>query len=157
MSAEVAAPRGVLWAALTDTEQIPRWRPGVTGAAPGPAVSGLRRWRCRLRGLPVVLEERQRSAQPGERLRSSLALGLFRFEETITLRPVPGAPERTRLGVVVQTRSEMAVVGGALDRFAVRRFAADVAAANLRALRDFCEAGRCARRGLPAPPPLAAG
>ena len=38
--------------------------------------------------------------------------------------------------------SEAPLVGASLDRFAVRRFATDLAATYLHALRDWCELGR---------------
>ena len=49
----------------------------------------------------------------------------------------------------------MALVGESLDRFAVRRFAADLAAVNLQAIRDWCERGQPALHELPDLPGVA--
>ena len=155
MSGDVSASRERVWAALTEPAQVARWRPGVEAEidapAAHPAPGETARWRCRLHDLPVVLEETPRRVVPSERLESSLRLGLFRFEETFTLVRADALGEHTRVGLKITTPSHMPVVGGSLDRFAVRRFATDLAAVTLQAVRDWCERGEPAP-ALPAPP-----
>ena len=46
----------------------------------------------------------------------------------------------------------MPVLGGALDRFAVRQFVTELAATYLQAVRDWCEGSRRSQRALPAIP-----
>jgi len=144
MSTRVGTERHVVWKALTDPSQVPRWRPGHLCAldpVEGYPRPGVRmRWRVKLHELPVTLEDVPLDVVPEARLRSTLALGLFRFEETFTLQET-GAFRQTRLGLRISAASEMPVVGGALDRFAVRRFATDLASSYLQAIRDWCECG----------------
>jgi uncharacterized protein YndB with AHSA1/START domain len=142
MSTRIGADRRAVWGALTDPVQVPRWRPGHVCALDPldgyPQPGARMRWRVNLHELPVVLEDVPLDVVPEERLRSAQALGLFRFEETFTLQAT-GDPEQTRLGIRVSAANEMPLVGGALDRFAVRRFVTDVASSHLQAVRDWCE------------------
>ncbi|MDH3686466.1 MAG: hypothetical protein OEP95_09575, partial [Myxococcales bacterium] len=100
------------------------------------------RRQCRVHDLPIVLHETPLEVVPGKQLRSRLRLGLFRFEESFTLAPSPGEPERTRVGLHVYVPNEMPIVGGTLDRFAVRRLATELGGTHLQALRDWCESSR---------------
>lgn len=159
MSAAVAVPRARVWAALSDPAEVLHWRPGLVAAPIGaeryPEPGGTVRWRCRLRELPLELRETPLEVVVGERLHARLQLGLFRFEATFTLAPLASDPPRTRVGLQVQVANEIAVVGGTLDRFGVRHFATELAATQLMALRDWCEAERPRERP-PGPPLLAA-
>ena len=159
MSAVIASPPGTVWEALTERSQVLQWRPGAVEAldpdasypAPGEPV----RWRCLVRGLPLVLEDTPLLVLPGECLHSRLSLGLFRFEETFRLASVPTEPKSTRLGIKIAAANEMPVLGGALDRFAVREFATQLAATYLQAVRDWCEGSRRSQRALPSLPSAA--
>jgi hypothetical protein len=57
-----------------------------------------------------------------------------------------GGPGRRphRAGLRITTPSETPLVGESLDRFAVRRFATELASNSLAALRDWCELGHAA-------------
>jgi uncharacterized protein YndB with AHSA1/START domain len=146
MASVVAAPRARVWAAITEPEQLIHWRPGVTGllaearreAAPGRRL----RLRCMLRDVPVVLEERTLEAVPEERLRSELRFGLFHCDETFSLAAADPDGGHTRVSLRLTTPSETPLLGGSLDRFAVRRFATELAGNSLAALRDWCEHGQ---------------
>lgn len=154
MSALIAASRPRVWAALTNPDEVVRWRPGLlepVAAGRYPVVGVPVRWRCRVQDLPLLLEETPLETSRGELLRSRLRLGLFRFESTFTLSSVTGERDRTRLGLRILAANEIPVVGGTLDRFAVRRLALDLATNHLRALRDWCEAS--AHHAAPPPPP----
>jgi len=146
MATVVAAPRAVVWNALTDPEQMVRWRPGVEGslatADPGPAAGRRLRFRCRLQGVPVTLEETALEVVPEERLRSEVRFGLFRCEEIFALAAADPDGGHTRVSLRITAPSETPLMGASLDRFAVRRFATDLAGTCLRALRDWCELGR---------------
>lgn len=146
LASVVAAPRARIWTALVDPDEVVHWRPGTVARAspdtPYPRVGQPVRWPCRVRNLPIILHETPIEVVRGKQLRSRLRLGLFRFEESFTLAPSPGQPGRTRVGLQVYVPNEMAVVGGTLDRFAVRRLATELGGTHLQALRDWCEAGR---------------
>ena len=103
-----------------------------------PEVGTEARWRYRLRGVPVVLRDRPLEVTPGQRLHSDVTLGLFRFEQTWSLGPAETS-DHTRLGLHLAAASSMAVVGGTVDRFDVRRLAARYVDEKLRALRGWCE------------------
>jgi uncharacterized protein YndB with AHSA1/START domain len=145
MTTVVAAPRSAVWRALTSPEQIARWRPGVEAmleAAEEPIRTGRRlRFRCRLHGVPVTLQERAIEIVPGKRLRSDVRFGLFRCEETMTLTPTGPGGGQTRVSLRITTPSETPLLGASLDRFAVRRFGTELADTCLHALRDWCELG----------------
>jgi uncharacterized protein YndB with AHSA1/START domain len=144
MSAAVAAPRARVWAALSDPAQVVHWRPGLLapleGAEGYPRAGATVRWRCRVRELPIVLRETPLEVVAGERLSARIRLGLFHFEASFTLAPLAADPPRTRVGLQIQVANELPVVGGTLDRFAARRLATELAATELMALRDWCEA-----------------
>ncbi len=149
MATEIAASRHAVWAAVSDPEQERHWRPGVSDRLADQA-DGSRtrhRFRLQLHDVPVILEESRIASVSQEQLRSELRLGLFRFEETFSL--VRSGPAHTRLGVKVIAPSEMPLVGGNLDRFDVRRFATDLVAVTLQAVRDWCERGEAPRLDLP--------
>jgi len=146
MATVVAAPRASVWSALAEPEQVVHWRPGATGLlaeAPRDAVPGRRlRLRCVLKDVPVVFEELTLEAAREERLRSEVRFGLFRCEETFTLAASDPDGGHTRVSLRISTPSETPLVGEILDRFAVRRFATELAGNSLAALRDWCEHGR---------------
>ena len=154
MATVVAAPRSAVWSALTDPEQIARWRPGVettlAGAEASPALGRQLRFRCRLQGVPVTLEETALELAPGERLRSGVRFGLFRCEETFSLAAADPDGGHTRVSLRIAAPSETPLLGASLDRFAVRRFATELAGTCLRALRDWCELGHPPALPLPA-------
>jgi uncharacterized protein YndB with AHSA1/START domain len=143
MSAEVAAPRAAVWQALTDPRLVLRWRTerlaSLGEVTARPRVGHTTRWRCRVRDLPLLLVETFVEVVPGERLRTSVSLGLFRFEETFALATLASHPPRTRVTLRVVAAGELPVVGGALDRFDTRRLAAELSSGALAALRSFCE------------------
>jgi len=144
LSTVVGAPRRRVWLALTDPAEIVRWderalcllepvaRPLVTGSVTS--------WRYLLGGIPVVLREETLDLVAEERLHSGVSLGLFHFEQTFTLADEAADPPRTRLSLRVATGNSVPVVGGRLDRFAVRRQAAELVDTRLRALQKWCEA-----------------
>lgn len=145
MASVVAAPRDRVWAAIVEPEQVIHWRPGVTGllgnAEREPTPGRRLRLRCMVRDVPVAVEEQTLEAMSGEWLRSELRFGLFRCEETFTLSAADPDGNHTRVSLRLATPSEMPLLGGSLDRFAVRRFATHLAANSLAALRDWCEHG----------------
>lgn len=161
MAVKIEAGRAAVWDALTDPAQVPRWRPGVIAAldpSPHPPLAGRpQRWRLRLHELPLVLVEQPLVVEPPSFLHSRQRLGLFVFEQALSLRPLGPAGRRTRLALRISTHSRIPVVGGSLDRFAVQRFATALAATTLEALRDWCERDRHpAETGAPPPEAVAA-
>ena len=51
----------------------------------------------------------------------------------------PDAASRTRLNLTLCVENSLPVVGGLLDRFAVRRVASEIIDRNLRLIQHWCE------------------
>jgi hypothetical protein len=143
MSTVIRGDRARVWRALTDPAEVVGWDETliapivVTPDYPKPGQHV--RWRSQLNGLPVILHDRPIEVSVGERLRSNIAHGLFRFDETYSLADDPVEAGRTRLMLKIVASNEIPVVGGALDRFAVRQYATELASSALRAIRAWCE------------------
>jgi len=149
MSTRVAADRERVWSALTDASERLRWDVALEApidvAPDHPRPGGHARWRYRLRGLPVVLHERTLEVVEGKRLRSAMTLGPFRFDLAFTLEPEDDGV-RTRISAALAASNVVPVVGGALDRFAVRRLASGIVADALEGVRAHCGARRRTHR-----------
>jgi hypothetical protein len=143
MSTVIGAGRARVWRALTQANEVLRWDDRVVAlddpAAEYPRVGRSVRWRYRLGSVPMVLTECPQEIVADARLRSSVVLGLFRFDATFQLAKEHGDPERTRLTLKLVAKSSVPVVGGVLDRFAVRRLANGFIDAKLRAVQKWCE------------------
>ena len=143
MSTAIHADRARVWRALTEPQEVVGWDRSVIAPIdvppdypkPGQHV----RWRARMNDVPVILHDRPIEVVVGERLRSDLSHGLFRCDETYGLMDDPTAPGRTRLTMKVVASNEIPVVGGALDRFAVRQYATTLVSTSLQAIREWCE------------------
>jgi uncharacterized protein YndB with AHSA1/START domain len=142
MATRIDARRERVWSALVDPSERVAWDGSLDGPLDvppeHPRPGGEARWRYRLRGLPVVLRERPLEMVEPKRLRSAMALGPFRFDLAYTLEPDEDG-RRTRLGVALAASNVVPVVGGALDRFAVRRLASEIVGRLLEDVRVFCE------------------
>jgi len=88
--------------------------------------------------VPVVMHEQLLEITRLERLSSRLKVGSLRFEQTFTLSTESNRPPRTRLGMKVVTTSSVAVLGDVVDRFGVRKLAAERIDHTLRAVQDWC-------------------
>ena len=145
MSTVIDARRDRVWSALTTPKELIRWDDAVVSlVAPisdYPRVGETVRWRYLLGTIPVVLRDQPLEVEPCERLRTSMTLGLFRFDRTFTLTAERGEPDRTRITLKLVSSNSVPMVGGQLDRFAVRRMAAKFIDAKLRSLQKWCEQG----------------
>jgi len=144
MSTAVGADPDRVWRALSEPEELIRWDEQLEAlldpADDYPQKGQQVRWRCRLGSIAVVLRKSLLEVVPRERLRSMTEMGLFRFDETFTLGCEPGDPKRTRLQLKLVAANSIPVVGGLLDRFAVRRIATELIDAKLRSIQKWCEA-----------------
>jgi hypothetical protein len=141
MSALIHAPRPRVWRALTTPAELIRWDKAILSllepADDFPSVGSAARWRYKLGAVPIVLRDRPLEVVEGHRLRSDVSLGLFRFEQTWSLQDDKDA---TRLGIHLAAGNSIPIVGGVVDRFDVRRLAAEYVDGKLRSLRGWCEA-----------------
>ena len=143
MSTGVGANRDRVWRALTIPEELIRWDEQLVSLlqpADGyPLVGQQVRWQYRLGAIAVTLRNSLLEVVPKERLRSATKMGLFRFDETFTLSRENGLPERTRLQLKLVAANSVPVVGGLLDRFAVRSLAVELVDRKLRSIQKWCE------------------
>jgi hypothetical protein len=143
LSTLVGAARDRVWRALTDPAEIVRWDEDAVelldAAGEYPLTGREVRWRYRLGSVVTVLRERPVELVPGERLRSELASSLLRMEQVYTVADDPTDPARTRLSLRLSVANAVPTVGGSLDRFAVRRLAAQLVDRRLRAAQKWCE------------------
>lgn len=143
MSTAVGSDPGRVWRALSAPEELIRWDEQLEALLDPtedyPQTGQQIRWRCRLGNISVVQHMSLLEVVPRERLRSTTRLGLFRFEETFTLDSEAGDPHRTRLQLKWIAENSIPVVGGLLDRFAVRRLATSLIDSKLRAIQKWCE------------------
>ncbi len=148
MSMVIGVSREEAWRAITDPAQVIRWDESMLalleGAPDYPQVGQHVRWRYRFRKVPIVLHDRPLEVVPHERLRCAIDLGLFRFEQTYTLR---GGAGRTQVGLRLQTMNSISTLYDQVDRFAVRRIASDFIYGRLHALQTWCNSHNADSRG----------
>jgi hypothetical protein len=136
LTAVIDAEIEAVWRAITDPTELIRWDPSALAllepCAGWPREGHPLLWRYQLGSVSVVLRDKPLEIVPEKRLRSSVALGSFRFEQVWSLA---GDAARTRVGLSIGAKNALPVVGGELDRFDVRRLAAEYVDGKLRGLR----------------------
>ena len=136
----IEVTREAAWRAITDPAQVIRWDESklalLEGAPDYPQVGQHVRWRYLFRKVPIVLHDRPLEVVPLERLRCSIDLGLFHFEQTYSLRAGSG---RTQVGLRLQTLNSISTLHDQVDRFAVRRIASDFVYGRLHGLQKWCD------------------
>lgn len=143
MSTLITAERERIWRALTTPSELIRWDDQLVAlldpVSDYPRLGQHVRWRCRIGSVPIVVHQTIREVQPGERLQSAISRGVFSFDETYTLADEVEMPDRTRLSLRVVASNSTPVVGGIMDRFAIRRLSAELIDSRLRAVQKWCE------------------
>ncbi len=141
LTARVEAARNGVWRAITDPGEIVRWdesalallEPSESWPGEGSALV----WRYRLGSVSVKLRDRPVEIVEEKRLRSAVELGSFRFEQIWSIAPDEADAGRTRLGLSIAARNSVPLLGAELDRFDVRRVAAEYVDGKLRGLRRW--------------------
>jgi hypothetical protein len=143
MSVAVSAARSRVWRALTVPDELIRWDDKILSLldpADGYPRTGQQiRWRYRVGAIPVTLRNSAIEVIPNERLRTATAMGLFRFDETFTLGNDGEDLQRTRLQLKLSAANSLAVVGGLLDRFTIRRVGSELVNRKLHCIQKWCE------------------
>ena len=131
-----------MWRVLSDPGAAASWLPSFGGwiCEPPASVSipGELRFRSRLRGVPVTAEVRVLELSPGC-VRAHVRFGLFACDAKFSLSPEPHVAGVTRIGLVLSVENQLALVGGTLDRFEVRRLASELAEQTLGRLSAQAE------------------
>jgi uncharacterized protein YndB with AHSA1/START domain len=140
MSKVIRSPRARVWRALVSPGELIRWdarRISLEEPAPDyPTPGHPAHWRCALGSVTVPHLEDPLEVIPTERLRSSVRLGSFEFEETYTL--TDETPEGTRLSLRLAAKNTVPLMGGELDRFDVRRLSVERVDETLELLQAWC-------------------
>ena len=149
-TAKIAASPRQVWHELVSPASAARWLPNHEGWTEAPsqrlsAQSALR-FRSRLRGIPVPGELLLLASTPG-RVHARVRIGLLSFDARFSVAAESHAAGSTRVGLLLTLANKIAVVGGSIDRFAVRRLASELAEQTLAALTACAEGrARAARR-----------
>ena len=140
LAIHVGAPRARVWRALTDPAEVIRWDESLLAllepAEGYPRVGQHVKWHYRVGAVPVIFHDRPLEVVNQERLRSQIAMGLFRFDRIWSMAD---EADRTRLALSLAVENSIATVAGSVDRFDVRRMAAEYVDSKLRALQKWCE------------------
>ena len=134
----IEAPARV-WRALCDPAEVVQWDTGVErplDAPPDYPRAGQHvRWRYR---SPIfrTLHDRPQEVVPERTLRSLLALGPFRFDETYTLEATDAG---TRLSMEMRAWCVVPLLGSLIERVYLKSAVQQTAGASLRAIKRHCE------------------
>ena len=143
MSNVIEANRERVWRALTEPSEVMRWDESLVAPIDRPSIDPFEgqhvRWRCQLGSAHVVVHDRTREVVRCQRLRSAISMGSLRFDQTYTLFPEQGVQPRTRFAVKLVVSNSVTVVDAVLDRFEMRRLAAQRIDATLRSVQKWCE------------------
>jgi hypothetical protein len=140
-SEQIAAPPARVWRALCDPAEVVQWDTGVEEALdapddypqPGQQV----RWRYS-NGPFRLLHDRPLEVVAEQTLRSRLAVGPFRFDETYTLEPRDGGCDlKADMGV----RVPFPGLGLLVESFYLGPETERTVRASLKAIKQHCEGG----------------
>jgi hypothetical protein len=139
VSVEIDAAHARVWRALCDPAEVVQWDTGVAEALdappdyprPGQHV----RWRY-TNGPFRTLHDRPQEVVENARLRSLLAVGPVRFDETYTLDPLPSG---CRLTAAMRVRVPVPLLGPLVERWYAGPAARSAVTASLRAIKAHCE------------------
>jgi uncharacterized protein YndB with AHSA1/START domain len=138
---DIAAPPARLWRALCDPAEVVRWDTGVVEALDAPAdypQPGQHvRWRY-ANGPFRLLHDRPQQVTPERTLRSLIAIGPARFDETYTLAPRDGG---CRLRASMKVWTAVPLFGWPFERLYAGPASRRAVAASLLAIKRHCEAG----------------
>ena len=130
-----------VWRALTTPSEVVCWDTGVLEALdaptdyprPGQHV----RWRYRLGPIPLTLHDHPSEVETCSRLRSSIRLGPFDFDEIYTLSRQDSSG--TRLEAQLSLSSHAPILGPLLERLVGQPLARSTVRSSLAAIREHCE------------------
>ena len=139
VSIDIAAPPRRVWRALCDPAEVVQWDSGVEQALDAPAdypKAGQHvRWRYS-NGPFRTLHDRPQEVVPERTLRSLIAIGPARFDETYTLDAVDRG---TTLSAAMDVSVPVPLLGLAIERLYAGSQARRTVEASLRAIKQHCE------------------
>jgi hypothetical protein len=139
VTVEIAASPARVWRALCDPAEVVGWDTGIVEAIDAPPdypqPGQYVRWRYR-NGPFRLLHDRPQEVVPERTLRSLLAVGPSRFDETYTLAP---AADGCRLTAAMTVSTPVPLLGPLLTRVYAGPAARSSVQASMRALKRHCE------------------
>lgn len=167
LSATIGAPIDRVWCALTDPAERAEWDERILGevsllrrsarsnteSTPGTSrkraskgettLPSKTRWRFRLGGIPMVMQEEILGVDRNERLVGRISIGSMHFDQKLTLHREDdeGGP-KTRLGMKLVARNQIAVLGEVVQRMDVQKLVIEYVDTTLRQVQKHCEGGQ---------------
>lgn len=139
VSEQIAAPPARVWRALCDPAEVVQWDSGVEEAldAPEDYPQPAQHVRWRYSNGPFrLLHDRPQEVVPVEKLRSLLAVGPFRFDETYTLE---ARDDGCLLRADMEVRVPVPGLGLLTERFYLGPETEGTVKASLKAIKKHCE------------------
>jgi uncharacterized protein YndB with AHSA1/START domain len=140
VSVEIEAQPERVWRALCDPSEVVQWDTGVVEAIDAPPDYPRKgqhvRWRY-ANGPFKLLHDRPIDVVPNRRLRSALAVGPVRFDETYTLDPRNGG---VLLTAAMLVQVPVPLLGALVERMSAGPAARSAVTASLAAIKRHCEA-----------------
>jgi uncharacterized protein YndB with AHSA1/START domain len=135
---DINSPMDRVWRALCDPKEVVKWDTTVVEALDVPPDYPLpgQRVRWRIQGTSAVLHDSPQTVEPPTRLRSLLAIGRDRLDESYTLS---GDSTRTTLTCYVELRTAVPLLGLAVERLRTGPAARRSFDTSLAALKHHCE------------------
>lgn len=139
VTVEIDAAPARVWRALCDPAEVVRWDMGLAGPIDAPAdyprPGQHVRWRY-TSGPFRILHDRPQEVVSERTLRSLLAVGPFRFDETYTLEP---HGDRCTLMATMLVRAPAPLIGRLIERAYIGPATRTTVSASLRAIKRHCE------------------
>jgi uncharacterized protein YndB with AHSA1/START domain len=140
ITTHISAPVARVWRALCDPAEVVQWDTGVLEAIDAPAgypQPGQHvRWRYS-NGPFRTLHDRPQEVVAERTLRSLIAIGPLRFDETYTLEPRDSG---TRLSTTMRVFVPLLLGGPLTERLYAGPESRRTVAASMAALKRYCEA-----------------
>ena len=155
LSTTIGAPIDRVWRALTDPSERIVWDERILGEVSlsrgrtkttkttqaADIIPKTTKWRFRLGGVPLVMQDVIGEVDRNERLVSRISIGSIHFDQTLTLhRENDENGPRIRLGMKVVARNQIAVIGELVQRLDVQKIVIEYVDATLRQVQKYCEA-----------------
>lgn len=157
LSATIGAPHERVWRALVDPQERELWDERILGAValsragknvgdrkrPSGKQAPLRktRWRFKLGGVPLVMQDEVIRADRHDRLVSRITIGSMHFDQTLTLHDDDDETgPRTRVGMKIAATNSIAVIGEFVPRLDVQKLVIEYVDSTLRQVQKHCEA-----------------
>jgi len=161
LSTTIGAPIDRVWRALTDPSERIVWDERILGEVSlsrgrtkttkttkttettqaADIIPKTTRWRFRLGGVPLVMQDVIGEVDRNERLVSRISIGSMHFDQTLTLhRENDENGPHIRLGMKVVAPNQIAVIGELVQRLDVQKIVIEYVDTTLRQVQKYCEA-----------------